>query len=103
MNKPIGGRGKKAPYQTVVIRVPEVLFSKVNTLIEEYRKSLLDETSTQSKEVDLVNSDRCTYQKSEAIEKAKEILNQKQSAKKSLKNLLQVLYNSKIDENEFNK
>lgn len=32
-----GGRGKKAPYKTVVIRVPEPLQEAVEQLIETYR------------------------------------------------------------------
>ena len=34
-----GGRGKKAPYKTVVIRVPEPLADTVNELIEDYRET----------------------------------------------------------------
>jgi hypothetical protein len=49
MEKPVGGRGKKAPYQTITIRVPLPIKDKVEKLIEEYRLSLLnDEDNNQS-------------------------------------------------------
>lgn len=32
-----GGRGKRAPYQTVVVRVPEPLADTVNEMVETYR------------------------------------------------------------------
>jgi len=37
MSKPVGGRGKKAPYETVVVRVPLPLLDEVNILINNYR------------------------------------------------------------------
>jgi hypothetical protein len=98
MGKPVGGRGKTVPYKTVVIRVPEPIKRKVEILVDTYRilalsnsqdKSDLEETKSQNFEYTPVN-------KFEAIEKAKEILNQKQSAKKSLIKLLQVLYGGEI-------
>ena len=42
MIKPKGGRGKKAPYETVAVRVPVPLLETVTTLIEQYRQSVLD-------------------------------------------------------------
>jgi hypothetical protein len=50
MDKPVGGRGKKAPYQTITIRVPLPIKDKVEKLIEEYRASLVnnDEDNKQS-------------------------------------------------------
>lgn len=99
MNKPLGGRGKKAPYQTVVVRIPESLLPEVNDLIEEYRDSLLNNDLNQSEKIKSEDIDTCHYKKLEAIEEAKKILAQKKSAKKSIKSLLQVLYQTKIDEN----
>ena len=37
MNKPIGGRGKKAPYETTHVRIPVDLKSQVELLVEEFR------------------------------------------------------------------
>jgi hypothetical protein len=39
MNKPIGGRGKKAPYETTHVRIPVDLKSQVEELVENYRNS----------------------------------------------------------------
>lgn len=36
-----GGRGKKAPYETITVRVPLPVKDKVDKIIEEYKLSLL--------------------------------------------------------------
>lgn len=43
MNKPIGGRGKRAPYQTIQMRVPLPVKAEVEKLIEQYRNTVLSE------------------------------------------------------------
>jgi len=35
-NKPVGGRGKKAAYKTVVVRVPVSILGEVNQLIDAF-------------------------------------------------------------------
>ena len=104
MNKPVGGRGKKAPYNTVVIRVPEPLVEKVEKLIDWYRISVLEGRITQEdlKRLETWKSDYSSLGKSEAILKAKEVLKRKQSAKQSLIKLLQVLYDLEISEKDLN-
>jgi hypothetical protein len=42
MTKPMGGRGKKAPYETTHIRVPLPLKTQIEQLIEDYRLSVID-------------------------------------------------------------
>jgi deoxyribodipyrimidine photolyase-like uncharacterized protein len=37
MDKPIGGRGKKAPYETTHVRIPVDLKAQVEKLVEEFR------------------------------------------------------------------
>jgi hypothetical protein len=37
MEKPIGGRGKKAPYETTHVRIPVDLKPQVEKLVEEFR------------------------------------------------------------------
>lgn len=37
MDKPIGGRGKKAPYETTHVRIPIDLKSQVEKLVEKFR------------------------------------------------------------------
>lgn len=56
MNKPLGGRGKKAPYETAQVRVPVPIKSEVEKLIESYRNSILNaeaEAKIDSSETDI--------------------------------------------------
>lgn len=39
MDKPIGGRGKKAPYETTHVRIPVDLKPQVEKLVEEFRNN----------------------------------------------------------------
>lgn len=45
MNKPIGGRGKKAPYETTHVRIPVDLKFQVEKLVEDYRNNGLNNSS----------------------------------------------------------
>jgi hypothetical protein len=49
MEKPKGGRGKKAPYQTTHIRVPLPLKAEIEKLIEDYRRSLENDVESEDK------------------------------------------------------
>jgi hypothetical protein len=42
MDKPKGGRGKKVPYNSVTVRVPEDLKESVETLVNDYRQFILE-------------------------------------------------------------
>ena len=42
MNKPLGGRGKKAPYETTHLRIPVPIKADIEKLIENYRLSVID-------------------------------------------------------------
>lgn len=96
MTKPLGGRGKKAPYETAVIRVPVPLVPKVEKLIDDYRNLTINgEKSESDKYPKLpVASTLTTY--SEALEEAKKILTANTKSKRStadcVAKLLQVLY-----------
>lgn len=46
MSKPLGGRGKKAPYKTVMVRTPEPAKPQVEALIEQFRKEFFGEDSS---------------------------------------------------------
>lgn len=46
--KPKGGRGKKAPYTTIQMRVPTPLKDEVNLLIERYRAEVLSGINVQT-------------------------------------------------------
>ena len=51
MVKPVGGRGHKAPYTTMVIRIPVDLQERVEVMVEKFR----DELENDIIEVDLDN------------------------------------------------
>jgi deoxyribodipyrimidine photolyase-like uncharacterized protein len=56
MDKPIGGRGKKAPYETTHVRIPVDLKAQVEKLVEEFRDNGFT-TSTETIQKLPVNSD----------------------------------------------
>lgn len=85
MNIPKGGRGVKAPYQTIVIRVPKPIESDVLELVKSYRDGTYKPVTSYS-------------EKDKLIELANSILNSKKSAKISLTKLLQIL----LADNEIN-
>jgi hypothetical protein len=47
MNKPLGGRGKKAPYETTHLRIPLPIKADIEKLIENYRLSVIDGIESQ--------------------------------------------------------
>jgi chorismate mutase len=42
MSKPLGGRGKKAPYETVIIRIPIDVKEQVEEIVERFRSGDLE-------------------------------------------------------------
>lgn len=75
-----GGRGKKADYESKVIRVPLPIIGEVETLIQCFHDDLLDKPFSDNRSL------------GEAITIAQSILKSKKSAKESVRKLLQVLY-----------
>jgi hypothetical protein len=97
MNKPVGGRGHKAPYKTIVIRVPEPIAASVQRFVDITREKLLKDefvegTSIQGEFPELRYS-KLNY--AEAVEEMNKIVKQRKSAKISMQKLLQVLYGDK--------
>lgn len=99
MVKPIGGRGRKAPYKTTVIRVPIELADTIDQYCDQYRISL-----ERGKDEDFTTNIPLAGKSLEsgltadlAVQKAREILSQKKSAKISLKKMLQLIYGERID------
>lgn len=94
MNMPVGGRGKKAPYKTVVVRVPEPIVETVEKLANDYRDAVLAGKST-DEFVKVMTDDEC-YRNSLRYDDVKvaiaDILKMKKSAKISMEKLLQVLF-----------
>ena len=122
MNKPIGGRGKKAPYETTHVRIPVDLKSKVEELVEAYRNNELviseinDSSSTKNlpinyhelveimieefknnglfvgKDVNRKYPLTLILSQEEAIERAKKLIANVRTKKDVAQNLLTVLY-----------
>ena len=85
-----GGRGKKADYESKVIRVPLPIIGEVENLIENFHNDLSSNTLA-------VSTDSISLES--AIEIATNILKSKKSANESFRKLLQVLY--QVDKIEF--
>jgi hypothetical protein len=51
MNKPKGGRGKKVPYNSVTVRVPEDLKDTIDRLVSEYRQFILEGIETKNNDI----------------------------------------------------
>lgn len=88
-----GGRGKRSPYSTKVVRIPDPLLKTVEEMVNDFYQ---DEKSTDDKSV-LVNYSSNQDNLDNAISHALDILSQNKVSKKSTKycmeKLLQVLYN----------
>jgi hypothetical protein len=98
MTRPLGGRGLRQSYETKVIRVPMPLVETINDLVEKFYTSYNPENPDSELLTDKVTSSLgvCTVSKQDAITKAKVIISRKKSAKVSVLNLLQVLYQDKL-------
>ena len=48
MSKPVGGRGHKAPYQTMTIRIPIDVKEQVEEIVERFRSGDLELAKTDS-------------------------------------------------------
>ena len=93
--KPVGGRGKQAPYTTSIVRVPDPIRGEVKSMIAEYRKAVfegvdgcIDATTAYQKMLGVKGTP-----KSEAIEYAKTLPKRGRKTVTALEKLLQFLYN----------
>lgn len=75
-----GGRGKKAPYETEVVRIPKPVLAEVMQIVSSFKDGEFKEDSP-----DLNTS----------IDFAKKILNGKKSAKVSMVKLIAFIYSEK--------
>jgi hypothetical protein len=96
MSKPLGGRGKKAPYETAVVRVPVDLMSAIDEMVESYRISAIKGESLQvsEKPKPAISIIGVTYQ--EVIQEVFKILRLKKSASESISRLLKFIYDVDI-------
>ena len=55
MDKPKGGRGKKAPYNSCTVRIPEDLKDAVETLVKQYRQFILEGIESKSNDIPTID------------------------------------------------
>jgi len=55
MSKPVGGRGHKAPYQTMTIRIPIDVKEQVEEIVERFRDNNLESTQTDNSENNIIS------------------------------------------------
>lgn len=82
--KYVGGRGKKAPYETTHIRVPIPLKSKIEAIVNEFKSGIETEDTNQLTTLE------------NALDIAQNILKQKRSARASMEKLISALYQTEI-------
>jgi len=87
MTKPIGGRGKKAPYETTHLRIPIPIKPQIESMIEAYRLSVIDG-------IDSPKSDLLPL--GDAIELSKKLLRSKTAKTDTIVKLLTGIYGSEV-------
>jgi hypothetical protein len=100
MNKPLGGRGKKAPYETQIIRVPVPIVPKVQQIVDDYRNLVINDEDSESEKYPNLVACVTPVSYSQALLRAKEIVKTKRSASESLAKLLQVLYGGTVSKDD---
>lgn len=111
MDKPVGGRGKSAPYKSTHVRIPEPIKGRVEELkelffsnhLEEYDRELAENKYLADKyKEEVLNKnipdicDNNQLDKGELIKLAKGVLKQKKSARESILKLLTSLVDDDI-------
>jgi hypothetical protein len=95
-NKPKGGRGKIAPYQTVTVRIPLPIKPMVDKLSDDFRESSLIPIIAAIKE-----RETKAIPLEDAIIKAQEIIYKgKKASKVSIERLLEDIYGQKVTINK---
>lgn len=100
MNKPLGGRGKKAPYETHTIRVPVPILQKVEQMVDDYRNLVINGEESEFEKYPNLAACVTPVSYSEALQRAREIVKTKKSAAESLAKLLQVLYGGTVSKED---
>lgn len=55
MSKPVGGRGHKAPYQTMTIRIPIDVKEQVEEIVERFRTGDLEVVKTEQSDNHIIS------------------------------------------------
>ena len=95
---PKGGRAKKAPYRTIIKRIPEDLELEIDDLIHSYRCKVIQGIDRPRNTDQPASFAMKSY--NDAIDAAREILKKKKGAAESIANLLQVLYGGKCSKED---
>jgi len=88
-----GGRGKKSPYTTKVLRIPDPILERVEKLVDDF---YLNGKSTDDKSVledHIEHNQKIEQSKTSALDILAQNKTSKKSTKHCLEKLLQVLYN----------
>lgn len=85
MSKPKGGRGKKAPYETTVVRVPDPVLDQVESICDAYRRSQESSIPKPVTDFDSIRDQVNQWRKNAKVGKEK------------LQNLLQIIYGVEIE------
>lgn len=91
MTKPMGGRGKRAPYETTHMRVPLPLKNQIEQLIEDYRLSILDGIDRPSSELIPID---------EALVIAQKLLRSKTAKNETIAKLLTSIYKTEVSKED---
>lgn len=99
MNKPVGGRGIKAPYESTHLRVPVPIKPQLEAIIEDYR-------TTVTQDINLLTSYRINISNNSltGLEDAKKLaikhLKAKREKHQMIANLLSDLYGTNVSAEE---
>lgn len=85
MSKPKGGRGKRAPYDTTVVRVPDPVLDQVETICDAYRNGEVMPATKPVTAFEDIRDQVDEWRKNAKVGKDK------------LRNLLQLIYGIDID------
>jgi hypothetical protein len=55
MSKPVGGRGHKAPYQTMTVRIPIDVKEQVEEIVERFRSGDLEVAKTDGSDNNIIS------------------------------------------------
>jgi hypothetical protein len=91
MNKSKGGRGKKLPYNSVTVRIPENLKSQVENLVNDYRQFILDGVETNNDNIPSIN---------EIKQLSKQLLKSRATKKDIVIKLVMSIYGIEITDND---
>jgi hypothetical protein len=91
MNKPVGGRGKKAPYASITKRVPIPIESQVDELIERYRLEVMEGIKPDDHQLPSID---------DVKQLAKKMLKAKTSKSITIAKLITAIYNIPVTADE---